>query len=278
MSREIIDVNNHSLNRVLDHESFKTMAMYLLFSSTYDLVPVASIIDMKIKENIEKGGSAKNAALWNWTPLQKSLLDADLPRVIMTSYWSTGKTRILFMKALMLAKDGKFVIFVLHYSQVTKENKNIGDEEKITNEDRSSHTPAGKEATALSDSTVTATVPNRKGFQKYLPNLLFFKKDSNNITEKAVYEDNVIPEKAVNEHNESTKGGKDFSKTKEPQQTNFADHAPILLYHSLMNEIEKESEKNPQVKVNIKLMVSKDLKEDVLRTNVFDNGRLAESL
>ena len=43
-----------------------------------------------------------------------------------------------------------------------------------------------------------------------------------------------------------------------------------------MNEIEKESEKNPQVKANIKLMISKDLKEDVLKKNVFDNGRLAE--
>ena len=111
----------------MDHESFKTMAMYLLFSSTYDLVPVASVIDMKIKENLEKGGSAKNAALWNWTPLQKSLLDADLPRVIMTSHWSTGKTRILFVKALMLAKDGKFVIFILHYSQINEESKDSKD-------------------------------------------------------------------------------------------------------------------------------------------------------
>ena len=200
----------------MDHESFKTMAMYLLFSSTYDLVPVASVIDMKIKENLEKGGSAKNAALWNWTPLQKSLLDADLPRVIMTSHWSTGKTRILFVKALMLAKDGKFVIFILHYSQINEESKDSKDTQKVS-------------------------------------------------------------ENPVKKHNESSKRDEDFSKTKEePQQTNFADHAPILLYHSLMNEIEKESEKNPQVKANIKLMISKDLKEDVLKKNVFDNGRLAE--
>ena len=73
----------------MDHESFKTMAMYLLFSATYNEVPLASLINMKVKENLEKSGSAKNAAFWNWTPLQKSLLDANLPRVIMTSHWST---------------------------------------------------------------------------------------------------------------------------------------------------------------------------------------------
>ena len=55
------------------------MAIYLLFSATYNHVPLASIIDTKIKENLEKAGSAKNIALWNWTPKQKSLLDADIP-------------------------------------------------------------------------------------------------------------------------------------------------------------------------------------------------------
>ena len=167
------------------------MAMYLLFSATYNEVPLASMIDMKIKECLEKSGSAENAALWNWTPLQKSILDADLPRVIMTSYWSTGKTRILFVKALKLAKDGKFVIFVLHYSQIKKDE--------------------------------------------------------------------------------------DFSKDEEESlETNFADHAPILLYHSLMNEIDKESEKNPQVKANIRLMVSKDLEGDILEKSAFHIGGLVE--
>ena len=41
-----------------------------------------------------------------------------------------------------------------------------------------------------------------------------------------------------------------------------------------MNEIDKESEKNPQVKANIKLMVSKDLEEDIVEKNAFDNGGL----
>ena len=167
------------------------MAMYLLFSATYNEVPLATTIDMKVKESLEKSGSAKNAAFWNWTPLQKSILDADLPRVIMTSYWSTGKTRILFVKALKLAKDGKFVIFVLHYSQIKKEE--------------------------------------------------------------------------------------DFSKDQEESlETNFADHAPILLYHSLMNEIDKESKKNPQVKTNIRLMVSKDLEGDILEISAFHDGGLLE--
>ena len=249
----------------MDHESFKTMAMYLLFSSTYDLVPVASVIDMKIKENLEKGGSAKNAALWNWTPLQKSLLDADLPRVIMTSHWSTGKTRILFVKALMLAKDGKFVIFILHYSQINEESKDSKDEEKIMFKEDAQKVSEIKEENKDDRDDEKITNKEKKGFRKFLPKFMSKKEEQKN------------PEKAVTEHKESTKGGVDFSKTEEePQQTNFADHAPILLYHSLMNEIEKESEKNPQVKANIKLMISKDLKEDVLKKNVFDNGRLAE--
>ena len=219
--------------------------MYLLFSSTYNQVPVASVIDMKIKENLEKSGSAKSVALWNWTPIQKSLLDADLPRVIMTSKWSTGKTRILFAKALKLAKDGKVVIFVLHYSQIKEENKDSrADEEKVEDEGE------------------------RKGFRKFLPKFMF-----KQVTLKN-------PEKAVKEHNESIKGiVEDFSETKkDTHQTNFSDHAPILLYYSLMNELDQESEKNPQVKANFKLMVSKDLKEDILEKNAFHNGGLVKIL
>ena len=271
----------------MDHESFKTMAIYLLFSATYNEVPLATIIDMKVKESLEKSGSAKNAAFWNWTPLQKSILDADLPRVIMTSYWSTGKTRILFVKALTLARDGKFVIFVLHYSQVAEKNKDISLKEKVTNEDRSSITNERvEEATTLVEEAVTATVPDHRGFRKFLPKLSFFKKNSNEIPEKAVREDikihekaveedNTIHDKAAKEDNEIIKEGEDFTQAEEePFQTNFLDHAPILLYHSLMNEIDKESEKNPQVKANIKLMVSKDLEEDILEKNAFDNGGL----
>ena len=218
--------------------------MYLLFSSTYNQVPTASVIDMKIKENLEKSGSAKSVALWNWTPIQKSLLDADLPRVIMTSKWSTGKTRILFVKALKLAKDGKVVIFVLHYSQIKEENKESrADEEKVKDEGE------------------------RKGFRKFLPKFMF-----KQVTLKN-------PEKAVKEHNESIKGVEDFSETKNnTHQTSFSDHAPILLYYSLMNELDQESEKNPQVKANFKLMVSKDLKEDILEKNSFDNGGLVKRL
>ena len=96
-----------------DLESFQLMATYLLFLSTYAPVPVASVIDMEIVTSIEKSGDGKNIAFWNWTPEQKSLLDSFIPRAIFTSYWSTGKTRIMFEKAKMLAREGKPVIFVL---------------------------------------------------------------------------------------------------------------------------------------------------------------------
>ena len=76
---------------------------------------------------LEKSGSARNIAFWNWTPLQKSLLDADVPKLIMTSHWSTGKTRILFEKALMLAREGKLVLFILHYSNLTEEQSKDED-------------------------------------------------------------------------------------------------------------------------------------------------------
>ena len=56
---------------------------------------------------------------WNWTPEQKNLLIADIPRMIMRSHWSTGKTIILFEKAKVLASKGEPVIFVLCYSKVS---------------------------------------------------------------------------------------------------------------------------------------------------------------
>ena len=120
-------VNNLISYRILDHKSFKTMSMYLLYSATYSQVPLSSVIDTRIKEQLEKSGSARNIAFWNWTPLQKSLLDADVPKLIMTSHWSTGKTRILFEKALMLAREGKLVLFILHYSNLTEEQSTDED-------------------------------------------------------------------------------------------------------------------------------------------------------
>ena len=101
------------VNEIEYQDDFQLIAKYLLYLSTYAPIPVASVIDTKIKENIEKGGNAKNIAFWNWTHEQKNLLESILRRVIFTSYWSTGKTRIMFEKAKILAKEGKHVIFVL---------------------------------------------------------------------------------------------------------------------------------------------------------------------
>ena len=101
------------VNEIEYQDDFQLMAKYLLYLSTYAPIPVASVIDTKIKENIEKGGNAKNIAFWNWTPEQKNLLESILRRVIFTSYWSTGKTRIMLEKAKILSKEGKHVIFVL---------------------------------------------------------------------------------------------------------------------------------------------------------------------
>lgn len=152
------------------------MAKYLLFFSTYHPVPSSSIIDLKVKENIEKGGDATNNAFWNWTPEQKDLLMTSISRIIMRSHWSTGKTRILFEKAKMLAVNGKAVIFVLYYSSTAS---------------------AGRE------------------------------------------EDEYL-----------------------------GDGAPILLYCSLMNEIDQGKD---SVKSNMKLMVTNDLEKDVLNTMTDSN-------
>ena len=114
-------MSNHCLHRKLDHESFHLMVKYLLFFATYHPVPISSVIDKKIRENLEKGGDAKNIAFWNWTPEQKNILFANITRMIMTSFWSTGKTRILLEKAKMLARMGEFVIFVFHYKESYRE-------------------------------------------------------------------------------------------------------------------------------------------------------------
>ena len=94
----------------MDRDSFNLMVKYLLFCATYFPIPVGSILDMKIKGNIEKGGHGNNIAFWNWTPKQKSLLDSNLRRVIFTSYWSTGKTRVMFEKAITLAASEETVL------------------------------------------------------------------------------------------------------------------------------------------------------------------------
>ena len=103
------------------------MIKCLLYFATYHPAPVSSLIDTKIIGIHEKTGDKETLSFWNWTPNQKSLLDADIPRVIMTSYWSTGKTRVQFEKAKMLASEGQAVIFVLYYSQSTQNEGGFQD-------------------------------------------------------------------------------------------------------------------------------------------------------
>ena len=97
-------------------DDYLMMAKYLLFFATYHPSPVSSLIDTKIMETF--AFDFESFCFWNWTPQQKSVFDAEICRMILTSHWSTGKTRILFEKAKILAAKGKKVIFVLHQSQV----------------------------------------------------------------------------------------------------------------------------------------------------------------
>ena len=101
-------------------ESYNFMVKYLLFFSTYHPAPVASLIDSRIKENFDNIGDAETIDFWCWTPEQKSLLREVLTRVILTSHWSTGKTRIMYEKAKILAMKGETVLFVLFYSQISE--------------------------------------------------------------------------------------------------------------------------------------------------------------
>ena len=87
------------------------MIKCLLFFSTYHPAPVLSLLDTKIKETFE---------LWNLTPEQKGLLYETITRMILTSHWSTCKTRIMFEKAKILAMNGESVLFVLFYSQISE--------------------------------------------------------------------------------------------------------------------------------------------------------------
>lgn len=91
------------------------MVKNLLFCATFSPVVMGSLLDDKIEGNIKSGGDGSNIAFWNWTPMQKSLLDSKLLRVIFRSYWSSGKTRVMFERAITLAKDGNFVIFILFH-------------------------------------------------------------------------------------------------------------------------------------------------------------------
>lgn len=118
-------------SRILDLKEFHLMVKYLLYFSTYHPVPASSILGMKIKENLGKGGNADNIAFWNWTPEQKNLLVANITRMIMTTHWSTGKTRIIFEKAKILAKNGNSVVIVLYYSKKTEASLYLSDQAPI---------------------------------------------------------------------------------------------------------------------------------------------------
>ena len=51
---------------------YNNIIKYLLFFSTMEPVPINSILNETIQRKLDKAGSAKNVALWNWTCGQKS--------------------------------------------------------------------------------------------------------------------------------------------------------------------------------------------------------------
>ena len=104
------------------------MVKYLVFYSTYTPAPTSGLLDQIIKDNFDKNSDARTIEFWNWTPEQKGLLNDIIRRMILTSHWSTGKTRIMFEKSKILAMDGETVFFVLFYSQTSEaEFDSFGD-------------------------------------------------------------------------------------------------------------------------------------------------------
>ena len=106
----------HNQDWIAGHhvQELKSIAKKLLFVVQGDKnAPVTrDNLQKKEVEYIEMASESEN--IWFWSPDQLSINQANnLNRVIFTSFYSTGKTKLMIKRAEMLAEKGENVAFII---------------------------------------------------------------------------------------------------------------------------------------------------------------------
>ena len=97
-------------------KEFIKILTYLLFFSSFDLVPIPSCLTKAVSEMLEKAGRAYIIEMYrNWTPNQLPLLKGNLPRVLFMSAPSTGKTTLMEAKGFQCMRNGQDVMFIIPF-------------------------------------------------------------------------------------------------------------------------------------------------------------------
>ena len=98
-----------------DHvKEFKDIAKKVLFIAQGDEnAPVTKDnLDKNLAEFVEVAGEPEN--IWFWSPQQLCINQANhLDRVIFTSFYSTGKTKLMMKRAETLNSPGEKVLFIV---------------------------------------------------------------------------------------------------------------------------------------------------------------------
>ena len=102
-------VKRHSKKAKLE---FTNVAGYLLFFAGFDAVQTPSRLIKSISSKIDAASTAENIELWmSFTPDQYSILG--LCFVVFVACWGSGKTLLMFHKAIQISKKGEKVLFLV---------------------------------------------------------------------------------------------------------------------------------------------------------------------
>ena len=96
-------------------EQYEFVVKHTLFTASLNKCLTPQNLPKEVRSLVEKQSSPKNIAFYSlWSREQLGLMDSNALRVIFTSNWGTGKTKMMVCKAMNVAEscEDSILIFV----------------------------------------------------------------------------------------------------------------------------------------------------------------------
>ena len=161
LTRIISSTHLHNREEAIK-EQYKFVVKHVLFTASLNKCLTPQNLPKEVRSLVEKQSSPKNIAFYSlWSREQLGLMDSNTLRVIFTSNWGTGKTKMMVCKAMNIAEscEDSILIFVI-YDGVVKSLASLDIQLQFENIRNVTVIPLQRDGCLVS---ILEEVKNRKG-------------------------------------------------------------------------------------------------------------------